>query len=52
MYGVRKLRVPDQEADQRTWKEVVQKDCHCQARKLNWEDATDCNRWRKQISDD
>jgi len=26
----------------------VEKDC--QARKLNREDAMDCNRWRKQIS--
>jgi len=31
----------------RTWREVVQKDC--QARKLNREDAMDCNRWRTLI---
>jgi len=29
----------------RTWKEVVQKDC--QARKLNREDAMDRSRWKK-----
>jgi len=33
-----------------TWTEIVQKDS--QARKLNREDAVDCNRWRKQIRDD
>jgi len=33
----------------RTWKEVVQKDCH--ARKLNREDAMDHSRWRKLIKD-
>jgi len=30
--------------------ETVEKDC--QARKLNREDVTDRNRWRKQIRDD
>jgi len=51
MYGTyMKWRVPDQEVDQRTWREVVQKDC--QARKLNREEAIDCSRWRKQIKDD
>jgi len=34
----------------KTWTQTVQKDC--QARKLNREDAMDCNRWRKQIKDD
>jgi len=34
----------------KTWRETVEKDC--QARKLNREDAKDCNRWRKQIRDD
>jgi len=34
----------------KTWRDIVQKDC--QARKLNREDAMDCNRWRKQIRDD
>jgi len=33
----------------KTWKEIVEKDC--QARKLNREDAMDCNKW-KQITDD
>jgi len=33
----------------RTWKEVVEKDC--QARKLNKEDAMDRSRWRKLIKD-
>jgi len=33
-----------------TWREIVKKDC--QARKLNREDAMDCSRWRKQITDD
>jgi len=32
----------------KTW-EIVAKDC--QARKLNREDATDLNRWRKQVKD-
>jgi len=41
-----KLRVPGQEVDQ-TWTEIMEKDC--QAPKLNREDATDLNRWRKQI---
>jgi len=31
----------------KTWREIVEKDC--QARKLNREDAVDCNGWRKQI---
>jgi len=31
----------------RTWKEVVQKDCH--ARNLNKEDAMDRGRWKKLI---
>jgi len=31
----------------RTWKEVVQKDC--QAHNLNKEDATDRGRWKKLI---
>jgi len=31
----------------RTWKEVVQKDCH--ARNLNKEDAVDRGRWKKLI---
>ena len=31
----------------RTWKEVVQKDCH--ARNLNMEDAMDRSRWKKLI---
>jgi len=35
---------------QKTWREIVEKDC--QARKLNREDAMDCNRWRKQIRND
>jgi len=34
----------------KTWREVVEKDC--QVRNLNWEDAMDRNRWRKQIRDD
>jgi len=32
------------------WTEIVEKGC--QARKLNREDAMDCNRWRKQMRDD
>jgi len=44
-----KCRVTDNEVDQRTWREVVEKDC--QARKLNKENATDCSRWRKLIKD-
>jgi len=35
---------------QRTWTEVVEKDC--QARKLNKEDAMDHSRWRKLVNDD
>ena len=31
----------------RTWRQVVEK--HCQARKLNKEDAIDRSRWRKLI---
>jgi len=31
----------------RTWREVVQKDCH--ACNLNGEDAMDCGRWKKLI---
>jgi len=31
----------------RTWKEVVQKDCH--GRNLNKEDAMDRGRWKKMI---
>jgi len=31
----------------RTWKEVVQKDCH--ARNLNREDAVDRGKWKKLI---
>jgi len=38
-------RVPDQEVDQRGWKEAVQKDC--QARNLYKEDAMDRGRWKK-----
>ena len=34
---------------QRTWREVVEKDC--QACKLNKEDAMDRSRWRKLIKD-
>jgi len=34
----------------KTWTKVVQK--NCQACELHREDATDCNRWRKQIRDD
>ena len=41
-----KWRVPGQDVDQRKLGEIVQKDC--QARKLNREDAIDCNRWSKQ----
>jgi len=40
-------RAPDQEVDQRIWREVVQKDCH--ARNLNREDAMDGGRWKKLI---
>jgi len=40
-------QAPNQEVDQRTWREVVQKDC--QARNLNREDAMDCGRWKKLI---
>ena len=38
---------PDQEVDQRTWKEVVQKEC--QARNLNNENAMDHGTWKKLI---
>jgi len=34
----------------KTWREIVEKDHR--AHKLNREDTMDCNRWRKQISDD
>jgi len=34
----------------KTRREIVENDC--QARKLNREDAVDCNRWMKQIRDD
>jgi len=34
----------------KTWRQIVEKDC--QTYKLNKEDAVDCKRWRKQISDD
>ena len=44
-----KLRVQDQEEDQKTWKEVVCEDCH--ARKLNKEDAMDRCKWRKVIKE-
>ena len=40
-----KWRAPEQEVDQRTWKEVVQKDC--QARNLNKKDAMDRGRCKK-----
>ena len=33
----------------KTWTEIVQKDC--QAHKLNREDAMDCDRWRKQMTE-
>jgi len=45
-----KLRVPGQRKLENTWKEIVESDF--QARKLNREDAMDCNRWRMQIRDD
>jgi len=34
----------------KTWREMGGKDCR--AHKLNKKDATDCKRWRKQITDD
>jgi len=34
----------------RTWRGVVQKDCH--PHKLNKDDDLDHGRWRKQIKDD
>jgi len=34
----------------KTWREIMQK--VCQARKLNREDTTDRNRWKKQIRDE
>jgi len=34
----------------KTWREIVEKDCR--ARKLNREDAIDCNKWMKQVRDD
>jgi len=46
-----KLRVPDQEVDQRKLGEkTAEKDR--QAHKLNREDAVDRSRWSKQIRDD
>jgi len=45
-----KLRVQDQEEDQRKPGEVVREDC--QARKLNKEDAMDRCKWRKVIDPD
>jgi len=45
MYGI--SGISNQKVDQRTWKEVVQKDY--QARNLNKEDAMDRGRWKKQI---
>jgi len=42
-----KWRVPGQEVDQRTWREIVEKDC--KARGLNRDDAMNHSRWRKQI---
>jgi len=38
---------PDQGVDQRTWREVVQKDS--QAHNLNREDGMDRGRWKKLI---
>ena len=35
----------------KTWREIVEKDCQCQAHELN-KDSMDRNRWRKQIRDD
>ena len=34
----------------KTWREIVEKDC--QAHKSNMKDAMNCNKWRKQITDD
>ena len=34
----------------RTWREVVKEDCQAR-RKLNKEDAIDCNKWRKLLKD-
>jgi len=34
----------------KTWREIVEK--YCEVHGLNREDATDRNRWRKQIRDD
>jgi len=34
----------------KTWRKIVEKDC--QAHKMNRGDATDHNRWMKQIRDD
>jgi len=36
----------------KTWREIVEKECQCQARGLNREDAMDRIRWKKQIRDD
>jgi len=38
------------ERPKRTWREVVKEDCR--ARKLNTEDAVDCSKWRKLMSND
>jgi len=46
-----KRRVPVQEVDQRKLGQRLWKK-DCQAEKLNWEDAMDRNRWRKQIKID
>jgi len=42
-----KWRVPGQEVDQKTWREIVEKDCR--ARGLNTEDVMCRSRWRKLI---
>jgi len=44
-----KQRPQTQREEQRSWTEVVEKDC--QARKLNKEDAIDRSKWRKLIKD-
>jgi len=43
-------RVSGQKVDQKTWREIVEKDC--QECKFNREDAMNHNRWKKQIWDD
>jgi len=50
MYEVRSGRCQSRGRPNKTWTEIVQKDC--QAHKLNREDAMDRNGWRKQIRDD